>query len=141
MMKAAVVFFGGKNRNKLRDVAGELQRGIEAQGHSADLIDGEKDVNVKLTMYEFIAVGASSLNLFGGKISHHVRYFLENSGIVTGKRAYAFVSHGGVRKMKTLKTLMGIMEEEGMFITNSHLLHDARGARDVGSELRLSSSA
>lgn len=137
-MKAAVVFFGGKDREKIRNVAKGLQRGIEEQGHAADLIDGEKDVNVKLTMYEFLAVGSNALNFFGGKIPKNVRYYLGNSGIVSGKRSYAFVVKGGVRKMKTLKTLMGIMEHEGMYITNSHILQDSRGAHAAGSELKLS---
>ncbi len=138
-MKAAVVFFGGKDREKIRDIAKELQHGIEEQGHAADLIDGDKDVNVKLTMYEFLAVGCNALNFFGGKIPKNVRHFLVNSGMVSGKRTYAFVVKGGVRKMKTLKTLMGIMEHEGMYITNFHLLLDSRGAREAGAELKLSS--
>jgi menaquinone-dependent protoporphyrinogen IX oxidase len=136
-MKVAVVFFGGNDRGSLMEVAKGLQRGIEEQGHSADLIDGEKDVNVKLTMYEFIAVGANAVNVLGGKIPGNVRHFLSNSGIITGKRTYAFVVKGGIRKLKTLKTLMGVMEHEGMYITNFHLLHDSRGAQQAGTELKL----
>jgi menaquinone-dependent protoporphyrinogen IX oxidase len=136
-MKAAVVFFGGSDRNRIREVAKGLQQGIESQGHTADLIDGEKDVNVKLTMYEFIAVGTNAVNVFGGKVSDKIRNFLSNSGIISGKRAYAFVVRGGLRKLKTLKRLMGVMEHEGMYITNFHLLQDTRGAQEAGSELRL----
>ena len=44
-MRIAVIYFAGGQRNKLVEVSKGLVKGIEAQGHQVDLIDGDRDVN------------------------------------------------------------------------------------------------
>ena len=67
-MRTAVVFFGGSHRDKTAELARGLAGGIERAGYQVDVIDGDRDVNAKLTVYEYIAVGTSSVSLFTGKI-------------------------------------------------------------------------
>jgi flavodoxin len=134
-MKVAVVYFSGADRSKLQNVAKGIAEGISSQGHAADLIDGTKDVNTKLTMYEYIAVGAEATGFFGGKVSPQAGRFLSNSGIISGKRCFAFITPKGIRKMKTLKALMDVMEHEGMFLKNSQVVASYEEAEAIGRSL------
>jgi len=136
-MKIAVLFFSGNGRQQLLEVSKGLARGLEKQGKQVDLIDGDKDVNVKLTMYQYIAIGTSALNMWGGKISRNITEFIANSGIVSGKRCFAFVTKSGLRKTKTLRALMKAMEHEGMYLKNSRLLSSAEEAEEIGKRLHV----
>ena len=137
-MKIAVVFFAGNNRNQLTETAKGLQQGLEKQGHQVDLIDGDRDVNVKLTIYEYICIGATAINFFGGKVNGHIPKFLANSGLVSGKRCFAFTTKTGLRQMKTLRALMKLMEHEGMYLKNSDILANSQEAEEVGKRLHVS---
>lgn len=137
-MKVAVVFFPARDRRRLVEIARGLVEGIEKQGHQVDLIDGDRDVNVKLTIYEYIALGTDAVSFWGGRINQKITVFLANSGIVTGKRCFAFISKGGIRKIKTLRELMKVMEHEGMYLKKSDILPSAAEAVEVGKRLHIS---
>ncbi len=136
-MKVAVVFFAGNNRRQLTEAAKGLQQGLEKQGHQVDLVDGDRDVNVKLTIYEYICMGVSAINFFGGKVNEHIPKFLSNSGLVSGKRCFAFTTKTGLRQMKTLRALMKSMEHEGMYLKNSDILTNPQEAEEVGKRLHV----
>ncbi len=136
-MRVAVVFFSGRNREKLRDLATGLARGIEKQGNQVDVFDGARDSNVKLTIYQYIAVGAEPLGSFGGKIPETVRTFLAASGVVTGKKSYAFVSKATFGAAKSLASLMRNMEGEGMFLKSSDVLRSPVEAEEIGKRLHV----
>ena len=136
-MRVAVVFFEGKSREKTLAIARSLAQGIESQGHQADIVDGDHDVNSKLTMYQYIAVGASATNTFGGKIPEKVGKFLANGGIVSGKRSFAFAVKGGMRITKTLSTIMKTMEQEGMYLKYSEILSSPTEAEAIGKRLHI----
>ena len=89
-MRAAVVYFPGSKKKEMTEISRSLARGIESQGVSVDLIDGERDVNIKLTIYNYIALGAVGTGLFGGKIDPAIPRFLSNSGMVAGKAEFCF---------------------------------------------------
>ena len=136
-MRAAIVFFEGKNRAKTLEIVKGLAQGIESHGHQVDIIDGERDINSKLTMYKYIAVGTSALSTFGGKITDKLATFLANSGIIAGKRSFAFAVKGGMRIGKTLSTIMKAMEHEGMFLKYSEVLSSALEAEAIGKRLHI----
>lgn len=135
-MRVAVVFFGGKKRAKILEICKALSRGIEAQGHQADVVDGEHDVNTKLTIYQYIVVGTEAVTAFKGKIPERVGPFLAGAGQVTGKRSFAFLlkSFGAPRG---LARLMQAMEKEGMYLKNSSILTSAVEAEEVGKRLHI----
>ena len=136
-MRIAVVFFPASQRNKLLEIAKSLGRGIESQGHQVDLIDGTRDVNTKLTIYEYIAIGTEQLNLFGGRIPPKLSEYLKNAGIVGGKKSFAFVLKRPLGTSKTLRSLMSAMESEGMFLRVSDVLASPEGAEAVGKRLKI----
>ena len=137
-MRVAVVFFSGKNREKLRDIANGLARGIEKQGNQVDVFDGGRDSNVKLTIYQYIVVGMEPSGSFSGKVPDSLRSFLAGSGVVSGKKSYAFVTRSPFGTAKSLTNLMRSMEGEGMFLKNSDVLRSPVEAEEIGKRLHIS---
>ena len=136
-MRVAVVFFSGRNREKIRDLATGLARGIEKQGNQVDVFDGARDSNVKLTIYRYIAVGMEPSGSFSGKVPDLVKSFLASSGVVSGKKSYAFVSRSAFGTAKSLSNLMRSMEGEGMFLKNSDVLRSGVEAEEIGKRLHI----
>jgi len=137
-MRIAVVFFEGKNRKRLLALAQALARGIETQGHQVDLIDGAHDINSKLTIYRYVAVGGESITTFTGKIPEVVTRYLKNAGMISGKRCYAFVCKSPISANRALQRIMKAMEGEGMFLKNSGVLNSEVEAQEVGRRLHIS---
>lgn len=136
-MRVAVIYFPPEDSKKLLDLSKGLAAGLEAQGHQVDIIDGKKDVNAKLTVYKYIALGTGAINFFGGKIPESVGRFLSNAGMVAGKRCFAFVQKTKFRAEKTLSVLMKTMEEEGMYLKFSDVLTSTEMAKEVGKRLHI----
>lgn len=134
-MKVAVVYFETNNSNKLRDVSRGIAEGIESTNHTVDLVDGMKDINTKLTVYEYIAVGAQAESFWGGRINTQVKHFLSNAGMISGKRCFAYTIPKGIRQIKTLKTIMDVMEHEGMFLKNSQIVASYEEGKQIGAAL------
>jgi flavorubredoxin len=139
-MRVAVVFFIGKNRQRLRDIAEALATGIESQGHQVDLIDGDRDVNKKLTAYQYIAFGTEAISAIGGKIPKKISQFLAESGVVNGKRSFAFVLKSLLGTQKAVLRLMKCMEHEGMYLKNSQILNSREEAEVIGKKLHIDST-
>lgn len=138
-MRAAVVFFGANRRDSVLKLARGIADGIETQGHTVDVIDGERDVNTKLTVYQYISVGTVSTSFFGGKISDKIKEFLSAAGSVGGKKSSAFVLKTPISSSKALARLMKTMEHEGMFLRYSEVLRSPDEAKLVGSRLKIES--
>jgi menaquinone-dependent protoporphyrinogen IX oxidase len=136
-MRIAVVFIPDRSREKLLNIAKGLARGIEQQGHQVDLVDGSRDVNTKLTIYEYICVGTEPTSVFGGKIPTRATEFLSNSGMIASKRSFAFVIKRGLSTMKALSRLMKSMEREGMFLKFSDILLSPEEAQEIGKRLKI----
>jgi flavorubredoxin len=137
-MRVAVVFFSGRNRDRMMGLAKALGRGIEKQGNTVDVFDGAKDLNVKLTIYQYVAIGAEPIGSLGGKIPESVKTFLSAAGVVSGRKSYAFVAKSTFGAGKALAGLMKCMEGEGMFLKNSDILRSPTEAEEIGRRLRIS---
>ena len=136
-MRIVVVFVPGQNREKLLSIAKGLARGIEQQGHQVDIVDGSRDVNTKLTIYEYICIGTEPVSLFGGRIPGRIGEFLGSAGIVAGKRSFAFVIKKGFSAMKALSRLMKTMESEGMILKFSEILMSVEESVEIGKRLKI----
>ena len=136
-MRTTVVFFTVNRRERILNLAKSLARGIEAQGHQVDIIDGDHDINAKLTMYQYIAIGTEPVSSLGGKIPNKIRQFLNTSGMVAGKRSYAFVTKNILGSSKALSRLMRGMEQEGMYLKNSGILSSPEEAEQIGRKLHI----
>lgn len=136
-MRVAVVFFSGAQRSGIAEIARGIVGGIEKGGHHVDLIDGDRDVNTKLTGYEYIAVGTPGISFFGGKIPTAVGEYLSRAGMVGGKKSFAFTTRKLFGSMRVLRTLMGVMEHEGMFVRYSEVVRSREEADVIAQRLKL----
>ena len=64
--------------------------------------------------------------------------YLKNAGIVGGKKSFGFVLKRPLGTTKTLRSLMGAMEAEGMFLRVSDVFTSPEGAEAVGKRLKIS---
>ncbi|MFP4375497.1 MAG: hypothetical protein ACLFP4_00510 [Spirochaetales bacterium] len=136
-MRVAIVVVPQAKRDKLLETAKALGAGIETQGHRVDIVDGSRDVNTKLTIYEYIAVGTEVTSLFGGKLPAKLTEFLKGAGTVAGKRSFAFVLKKSIGAEKGLQRLMKQMESEGMFLRYSEILSSSAQATEIGKRLKI----
>ena len=136
-MRAAVVFFSGKSNDRVGGLARALAKGMERQGHTVDLVDGVKDTGARLTIHQYVAVGAAPTGTFGGKIPDAVKTFLSGAGTVAGKKCYAFIPKASFGAAKSLAAVMKCMEGEGMFLKSSDILRSPAEAEEIGKRLRM----
>ena len=111
--------------------------GIERQGHDVTVVDARTENGKSLTPYGYIAVGTTVPSLMSKTVPEALRTFLRSAGMVTGKRCYAFVAGGGLRKPRLRASLMKTMESEGMYLKKSDILTKAEEAEAVGSRLHI----
>ncbi|MDC7221259.1 MAG: hypothetical protein PQJ59_15085 [Spirochaetales bacterium] len=135
-MRVAVVFFE-KNKGKLTEVSEALAHGIAEQGHDVKVINGAMESNVKLTMFEYIAIGTTPSSLFSKKLDESLGNFIKNAGTVSGKRSYAFVQKKGFRSFPVLQGLMGLLEGEGVILKTSDIINSKEEASYIGKKLHI----
>ncbi len=136
-MRTAIVYFYDSNRDAALNVAKGLSRGIESQGHTCDIIDGNTDVQTKLSAYQYIAIGHQFSAILTGKISKRASEFLSQAGLIGGKRCFAFIVKRGFAIPKTLRRFMHILESEGMFVQYSDQVQTMEEAEVVGKNLQI----
>jgi hypothetical protein len=136
MIRAAVLYFPKSQSSGLKAAAESLAAGMRAQGAQVDVIDGAKTRDFKLTGCHYIAVGCDVRSLFKGTLAPELANSLANSGIVAGKKSFAFVSKG-LGSGKTLLKLMKALEHEGMMVRFSEILVKPEDAKALGQRLKL----
>ena len=138
-MKVCVLYASSnKDSKNLKDISNALSEGIASQGHIVDVFDMSLEAGKIVSYYDYLVVGTETTTFFGGKIPATVSSFLKSAGSISGKRCLAFVTKGGVRSMKTLQTLMKVMEKEGMYLKKSELIAKIDYAKAVGKHLKVS---
>lgn len=136
-MRVAVLYFPGRKLGAMEDMAKALAQGIGSQGHDVDLINGEKELDKKLSMYKYIAIGAVSEGFFSAKMPEALKRYLKNAGILGGKKSFAFSLKGGLRTTRALANLMAVLESEGMFLKFSEVLSNREEATAIGKRLHI----
>ena len=133
------IIYAGKDRadTSLESISKELARGLESQGHSADVFNMYVDTDRKLSFYDYIIVGTNATGFLGGRIPDVIRTYLSRAGQISGKRCLAFVSKGGLRSQKTLSLLMKVMEGEGMYLKLSEIIKKPDIAFALGKRLNV----
>ncbi|MBI9094835.1 MAG: hypothetical protein JEY71_08145 [Sphaerochaeta sp.] len=137
-MKVCVLYVSASKENqKIKAIAKAIAEGVSSQGHQVDIIDMNLDMGKKVSFYNYLIFGTEATTFWGGKISPAVSQFLRAAGTVSGIRSMGFVSKGGIRSMKTLQSLMKIMEHEGLFLKKSEIVTKVDYARAVGKHLQI----
>jgi hypothetical protein len=136
MIRAAVLYFPKSPGSPLKAAAESLAAGMRTQGAQVDVVDGSKVRDFKLTGCHYIAVGCDVRSLFKGTLASELAPALANSGIVAGKKSFAFVSKGW-GSGRTLMKLMKALEHEGMMVRFSEILVKPEDAKALGQRLKL----
>ncbi|OQX29170.1 MAG: hypothetical protein B0D92_05175 [Spirochaeta sp. LUC14_002_19_P3] len=134
-MRAAVVhcFEGSAHA----DIAKALAKGIERQGHDVTVVNAGTQSGKSLTAFHYIAVGTAAPSLFSRAVPLKLTAFLKSAGMISGKRCYAFTAGGGFRKAALLRSLMKVMEGEGMYLKKSDIIKNSAEAEAIGCRLHI----
>ena len=135
-MQVGIVYAGAdRNGAKLKAIAEAFAKGLEAQGHQADIISAYEE-GTRLTLYDYVIVGAEPVSFFSAKIPESISKFLAQAGTVSGKRCLAFIP-SCLRKGKTLQNLMKAMEREGMYLKLSEVIKRPDEELAIGKRLNV----
>lgn len=131
------IVIAGRDRSggKLKALAEGLSQGLQAQGHTVDIVNIYSE-QPRLTMYDYVIVGSEPVSALSATIPDGLKKYLSGAGAVSGKRCFAFIS-GCLRKGKTLHNLMRIMESEGMMLKSSEVITKKDEAIAIGKRLRV----
>jgi hypothetical protein len=111
-----------------------LAKGIEAMGHTVEIVDAWTDNGMKLPACQYITIATEPVSFFSAKIPEVVPKILASRGI-DGKKSAAFVRKAGLRSNKVLFNLMTAMEKEGMLVNWSEILLSAPHAEAMGKRI------
>lgn len=125
------------NGTKVKKVAEAFSHALAAQGHSVTLCNAYLEMGKNLTISDYIVVGTTATTAFGGKIPKVISDFLKRAGTISGKRCFAFITNGGLRKNKSLQALMKVMEAEGMYLKNFDIINKPELATAIGKRLEV----
>jgi len=138
MIRVAVLYFAtAKAQPRLKVLAEALAQGFRNQGAQVEVINGVQAREIKLTGFHYLAVGCDVRSFFKGKLPPELAPALSNSGIITGKKAFAFVSNSVLGASATLLKLMKALEHEGMMVRYSELFAKPDAASALGQKLKL----
>jgi hypothetical protein len=135
-MRVALISFCPAKDPKTTAILRLLSTGSESRGNQVELFNGFEDlVNTRLTAFEYIAVVARPVALFGGKIPVRVTEYLGTSGSITGKKGCAIILKKGFSSGKACKNLMRAMEAEGVKLDYFDILADEQSAQYIGKKI------
>lgn len=135
-MQVGVIYYGNGDK-KIQLLAESLAKGIEANGHTVDVVDASKGVKRKLAVYQYIAFGVSGLGFFGKKLPRGFKEALKDGGELGGKKCFVFTPSRLVGSMNALQSVMKTVESFGMFIKFSEVLKKTAQAEKIGKRLKI----
>ena len=120
----------------LPDYALALAKGMESMGHRVDILDAWTEDGFRLPGYEYIAVCAEAVSLWGGKMPDVLPKVLGAGSGLVGKKGAAFIKKTGpIFMTKALWNLMKAMEKEGMKINWSEIVLNPAHAEALGKRI------
>ena len=126
----------GNDSDKLKTISQAIAQGLEKNGHQSDLLSIITDTDKRLTLYDYLIVVAEPLSAFGKKVNPQIEKYLENAGMVSGKRA-ATLLVGGIRKTAAMATLMRVVESQGIILKTSEFVSKPGEAKAFASSLNI----
>jgi len=134
-MRIAVVSVPAQRRG-IPEYVKSLAKGMESMGHRVDVLDAWTEDGFRLPGYEYIAVCAEAISLWGGKMPDPLSKVLSAGSGLVGKKSAAFLKKTGpIFINKALGNLMKAMEREGMLVNWSEILLNAPQAEALGKRI------
>ena len=134
-MRIAVVSAPAR-RGGIPDYVKSLARGMESMGHRVDILDAWTEDGYRLPGYEYIAVCAEVVSVWGGKMPAPLSKILAAGSSLVGKKSAAFIKKTSpIFVNKALCNLMKAMEKEGMRVNWSEIILNAPQAEALGKQI------
>jgi len=134
-MRIAVISVPAQRRG-IPEYVKSLAKGMESMGHRVDILDAWTEDGFRLPGYEYIAVCAEAVSLWGGKMPDALPKILSAGSGLVGKKSAAFLKKTGpIFINKALTNLMKAMEKEGMLVNWSEILLNAPQAEALGKRI------
>jgi len=134
-MRIAVISVPAQ-RKGIPDYVNSLARGMESMGHRVDILDAWTENGFRLPGYEYIAVCAEAVSLWGGNMPDVLPKILGVGSGLVGKKSGAFLKRTGpLFSNRALSNLMKAMEKEGMLINWSEIILNAPQAEALGKRI------
>lgn len=115
------------------EILNELISCLSKKNHQVTLLDGMSRDEQRLTSFDYLIIATFSEGFFGGKISERVHECLSQGGHVSGKKSCALILKKGFSLNKACKSLMSIMEKEGMILDYSNIVDSIEKAQTISS--------
>jgi hypothetical protein len=112
-----------------------LQRGFEAMGHRADIINAWTEDGYRLPAYEYIAVAVEPISFLSRKLPSALSKILSEGSGLSGKKSAAFLGKKCLFANKTLSAIMSTMEKEGMVINWSEIIFSPEQAEVLAKRI------
>jgi hypothetical protein len=123
-------------RSRIPEYVKSLARGMESNGHKVDVLDAWTEDGFRLPGYEYVAVCAEAVSVFGGKMPEALQKILGSGSGLVGKKSAAFLKKTSpIFINKALSNLMKAMEREGMVVNWSDVLLNAPHAEALGKRM------
>ena len=134
-MRIAVISVTAR-RMGIPDYVKSLAKGMESMGHRVDILDAWTEDGFRLPGYDYIAVCAEPVSLWGGKMPDALPKVLGFGSGLVGKKSGAFLKKTyPIFINKALWNLMKAMEKEGMLINWSEILLNPPHAEALGKRI------
>jgi len=134
-MRIAVISVPAQ-RKGIPEYVKSLAKGMESMGHRVDILDAWTEDGFRLPGYEYIAVCAEAVSLWGGKMPDPLSEILSAGSGLVGKKSAAFLKKTGpIFINKAIRNLMKAMEKEGMLVNWSEILLNAPQAEALGKRI------
>jgi hypothetical protein len=99
-----------------------LQKGFEAMGHRADIMDAWTEDGYKLPAYDYIAVTVETISFFSVTLPERLHKILSEGSGLGGKKGAALLGKKCFRTNRALLNIMSVMEKEGLFVNRSDII-------------------
>ena len=133
-MRIAVISAGA--RRGVQDYVKSLAKGMESMGHRVDVLDAWTEDGYRLPGYEYVAVCAEAVSVWGGKMPDVLPKVLAAGSGLVGKKSAAFLRKTSPFFInKALANLMRAMEKEGMLVNWSDIILNAPHAEALGKRI------
>lgn len=134
-MRIAVVSVSAR-RNGIPEYVKSLARGMESPGHRVDILDAWTSDGFSLPGYEYVAVCAEAVSMWGGKMPGALAKVLGTGNGLVGKKSAAFLKKTSPFFVnRALSNLMRAMEKQGMLINWSEILLNSSHAEAMGKRI------
>lgn len=128
-MKVGIVVFGNDSKlKKGMETAALFSTVLSERGYFPTVINTSLDTDKKLTLFDYLIFVGETKSYFSTAFNSSLKKYLNNAGNISGKRAATVLTGGMLMKNRAMRSLMEIIEGEGVILKTSCIAHSKADA-------------